>query len=167
MAEIDADTEESRQFLVVGEEKIIVCGHRTEFGEAPPHPQERPVHGSDRDRTNRLDEGHARLAVADGEEDTPSTPSREDEVGFRIADPAPRIDILRSLVDEGAVRKMLRTGSSCPSALSPSHTMALDPSSVRTVDVSIHGILGQRRHASFMTANAHRHRLGRLVIHEP
>ena len=102
MAEIYAAAEQLGEFLMPCKEQVIVRGRALKFGKALLDPYEGPVHVLDRGPKDLFNEGHARPAVAEGEEDALPVGSGEDEVRFRIAHSVSRIDILRPLVNEGA-----------------------------------------------------------------
>lgn len=143
VAEIYGDTEPLGQFLVMREQEVVVGSHGAEFRKPLGNLCECLMHIRDGNRENRLDVCHARPSVAHREEDALPALPRDDEVSFGIPNPAPRIDILGSLVNEGAIRKMLRAGSSSAPTLPFPHAMALDGSPIRARDVTVYGILGE------------------------
>lgn len=166
MAEIDADTEQTRQFLMLRKEEIVVGRHGAKFGKSLLNPEKGTMHVSYRHAKNLFDERHARPSVAHREENAVSTLPRHNEVGFNIADPAPYVDILRSLVNERAVREMLRAGPSAPPTAPFPCAMALDASSIRTFDISVHRVFGNSRKMALMAFDPRSHRFGRLIIEE-
>lgn len=137
MAEEDADVEQEGETDVVCEEQVIVGRDGFQFREAFLDLAECPFHVRNGHRQNALDERDAAPAVNHGQEDTPATLARDNEVCLAVPDARSFVDIPGPFVDEGAAKKVCGTGTSTGSSTPLSSAMCFNTSSVWTFDIPI------------------------------
>ena len=142
MAEIYLHAKEACKLLMFREQNIIVHRECSRLRKSRLDLQEGDMHVRDGRMNDPFDEQGTAGALDDDQQNAAPRSARDDEIGFGVADPATRIDILRSLVNEGAIENPGSSGTPGGSPFPALSSMPLNTSSLDASDEAVNRVLG-------------------------